>query len=392
VEEFDAIIIGAGAAGLICAAIAGQQGRRVLVIDHADQAGNKIRISGGGRCNFSNAKVSASNYISNNSHFCKSALSRYTPDDFISLLLAYGVKYEERKLGQLFCLGKADQVVEMLLSECKKGRVTIKLDCRIDQIVHNQDIYQVEGTKGKFGAPKLVVATGGLSLPKLGATNFAYKVAKQFEVAVVECQPALVPLTFSAYDLEFMSKLSGISMECQISCKGRVFNEQLLFTHRGLSGPAVLQISSYWQAGDSINIHLQPSVDIVEILRQSRVSRPKANLKSLLCEHYPRRFVEQLITDGLTNNKIGETTKESLEQISARTVNWQVNPASSEGYRSAEVTRGGVSTQMLSSKTMECKQKPGLYFIGECVDVTGWLGGYNFQWAWSSGWACGMAL
>jgi len=390
-SPYDVIIIGAGAAGLMCAQIAGQRGQRVLVLDHGEQAGAKILISGGGRCNFTNLEAGAERYLSGNPHFAKSALKRFTQHDFIAMVRRYGIAYHERKWGQLFCDDSAAQIVGMLLDECSAGQVQLRLGHRITGL-EKSDGFVVNTDHGDFAAPRLVLATGGLSIPKMGATGFAFDTARRFGLAVSETRAALVPLRFTDDDLRIMQGLTGISLEAVVSCGKRSFREALLFTHRGLSGPSILQISSYWREGDSISVNLLPDHHAAELLAERRTSRPKAELKTVMAELLPTRLAHALCEAYLPNPVMANLSNAVLTKAAALLNGWSLKPAGSEGYRTAEVTLGGVDTHGLSSKTMEARDVPGLYVVGEAVDVTGWLGGYNFQWAWSSGWCAGMAV
>ncbi|NOI83621.1 NAD(P)/FAD-dependent oxidoreductase [Vibrio tubiashii] len=393
-EKFDVVIIGAGAAGLMCAAEAGKRGRKVLVLDHAKKPGRKILIAGGGRCNFTNYDVSANNFLCQNPHFVKSALSQYTNWDFISMVSKHGIEFEERDHGQLFCVGdyNSKDIVKMLLAECDLPSVTQR---------YQQDVHHIEKTKAGFElhantsvieCESLVVATGGLSMPKLGATPFGYKVAEQFNLSVVPTTAGLVPFTLHKEDKEAFAELSGIAIPAEITAQdGTVFKEALLFTHRGLSGPSVLQISSFWKAGQKVTINLVPDVDVNELLQRSLEKHPNQSLKNTLAKVLPKRLVEVLIERKVfTDKPLKQFNANQLEAVTAQLENWQIAPNGTEGYRTAEVTLGGVDTNHLSSKTMECKQVKGLYFIGEVMDVTGWLGGYNFQWCWSSGFVAGQ--
>jgi predicted Rossmann fold flavoprotein len=379
--KFDVIIIGGGAAGLFCAIEAGKRGRKTLVIEHNSEVGRKILISGGGRCNFTNKSVSANNFVSNNSHFCKSALARYTPNDFVDLIKNHKIAYYEKTLGQLFCKESSRQIIEMLLDECKQAKVEIRVNCSVRNVSKGETFF-VETTNGVFEAKSLVIATGGLSFPKVGATDFGYKIARQYRLKIVEMKPSLVPLVFSNLQL---TKLAGVSVDSIVSVGKREFRENILFTHRGLSGPAVLQISNYWQKDKPVSINLLPSENALELFENNRDN--KQNLDNFLSRFLPNRVAETLFAH---NKPLNQTSKKELEKIAEKLNNWQVNFNETEGYHKAEVTIGGVDTNELSSQTMESKRVKGLYFIGEVVDVTGWLGGYNFQWAWSSGFACGQ--
>ena len=377
-SSFDVIIIGAGAAGLMCAITAGARGKRVLLLDHIAQAGAKILISGGGRCNFTNTGTSPQNFLSENPHFCRSALSRYTPSDFLALMAKHSIAWHEKTLGQLFCDGSAKQVVAVLLAECAAVNVVVKLATKVTDI-RKADGFTVVTTDETHTAPALVLATGGLSIPKMGATGFSYDVAKKFGLKVITPRAALVPLKAKPEELEFYKNLSGVSLPAIASCGAASFQESILFTHRGLSGPAILQISSYWREGQSISLDLAPGIDALKFLKERKHARPKAELKTILAELLPQRLAQALApTDVMT--------------LAALLKNWTLTPEASEGFAKAEVTAGGIDTDQFSSKTMEAKAVSGLYAIGEAVDVTGWLGGYNFQWAWASGWCAGQAV
>ncbi|MFU0922283.1 NAD(P)/FAD-dependent oxidoreductase [Kluyvera sichuanensis] len=393
-ERFDAIVVGAGAAGMFCAAMAGQAGRRVLLLDNGKKPGRKILMSGGGRCNFTNLYVEPAAYLSQNPHFCKSALARYTQWDFIDMVGKHGIAWHEKTLGQLFCDDSADQIVAMLVAECEKGNVTTRLRSEILCVTRDDEGYTLQLNGDEVSADKLVIASGGLSMPGLGATPFGYKVAEQFGLKVLPTRAGLVPFTLHKPMLEQLQVLSGVSVPSVITAQdGTVFRESLLFTHRGLSGPAVLQISSYWQAGEFVSINLLPDIDLADFLDVQRAEHPNQSLKNTLAMQLPKRLVECL-------QQLGQIPDVTLKQLNVREqqtlvdtlTDWRVQPNGTEGYRTAEVTLGGVDTNELSSRTMEAKKAPGLYFIGEVMDVTGWLGGYNFQWAWSSAWACAQAL
>jgi predicted Rossmann fold flavoprotein len=389
--DFDAIIIGAGAAGLMCALRGGQRGKKVLLLDHAKQVGPKILISGGGRCNFTNKNISADRFISNNPHFCLSALKSYTQNDFIGLVEKYKISYHEKTLGQLFCDGSARDIIAMLLAECAIGNVAIRLE-QIIKNISKTDLFEVQTQRDTFTAPALVLATGSLSIPKMGATNFTHKIAQQFGLPLTGMRAGLVPLTFAGKELELMQSLSGVSLQVIASCGKKSFREDMVFTHRGLSGPAILQISSYWQDGQTIALDLLPGTNVEEFLIERKKSRPKAELQTILGEVLPQRLAQALTMNYFTSATMASFTDKYLKTVADHLKNWQLKPSGTEGYAKAEVTLGGVDTNALSSKTMEAKDTPGLYIIGEAVDVTGWLGGYNFQWAWSSGWAAGSAL
>ncbi|MCF2474366.1 BaiN/RdsA family NAD(P)/FAD-dependent oxidoreductase [Citrobacter braakii] len=393
-ERFDTVIIGAGAAGMFCAAQAGQAGSRVLLIDNGKKPGRKILMSGGGRCNFTNLYVEPAAYLSQNPHFCKSALARYTQWDFIDLVGKHGIAWHEKTLGQLFCDDSAQQIVDMLVDECEKGNVTMRLRSEILSVERDGDDFILELNGMSVGTKKLVIASGGLSMPGLGATPFGYKIAEQFGLNVLPTRAGLVPFTLHKPLLEQLQVLSGVSVSSVITAEdGTVFRENLLFTHRGLSGPAVLQISSFWQPGEFVSINLLPDVDLASFLDDQRSAHPNQSLKNTLAMQLPKRLVECL-------QQLEQIPDVSLKQLNVRDqqtlvetlTEWRVQPNGTEGYRTAEVTLGGVDTNELSSRTMEARKVPGLYFIGEVMDVTGWLGGYNFQWAWSSAWACAQDL
>ncbi|CCN81205.1 putative flavoprotein, HI0933 family [Vibrio nigripulchritudo SFn27] len=391
-SEFDVIVIGAGAAGLMCAAEAGKRGRRVLVVDHAKKPGRKILISGGGRCNFTNYDVTANNFLCQNPHFVKSALSQYTNWDFISLVSKYGVDFEERDHGQLFCLDSAKDIVDVLLKECDQPNITQRYRADIHNIQKTDSGFSLHIDTDEMTCESLVVATGGLSMPKLGATPFGYQIAEQFGLDVISTTAGLVPFTLHKEDKEAFEPLSGVAVPSEITAEdGTMFKEALLFTHRGLSGPAVLQISSFWQAGQKVTINLVPEADVLDLLTASREKHPNQSLKNTLSKVLPKRLVETLIDrKELVDKPLKQFNDKELQAIETHLENWQILPNGTEGYRTAEVTLGGLNTDHLSSKTMECKNIQGLYFIGEVVDVTGWLGGYNFQWAWSSGFVAGQ--
>lgn len=391
-SSHDVIVIGAGAAGLMAAAIAGQRGRRVLVLDHNEKPGAKILISGGGRCNFTNRQANADRYISANPHFAKSALKRYSQTDFIELVTRYRIAFHERELGQLFCDETSAHIVNMLMDECGAGSVEVRCGVKVGD-VSGDGPYVVTSDAGDFSTRAVIVATGGLSIPKMGATAFAHHLAKRHGMGITEVRPALVPLTFTADDLAFMSRLTGIAVDAVVSCGKTRFTEAVLFTHRGLSGPAILQISSFWREGQEIVVNLKPGTDVSAFLVERKASRPKAEAKTVLSELLPARLAEGLVERAdLLDWKLADTPNKALGELGRMVNALTVKPAGTEGFRTAEVTLGGVDTQFLSSKTMEAKPRPGLYFIGEAVDVTGWLGGYNFQWAWSSGWVAGQSV
>ncbi|TKF36100.1 NAD(P)/FAD-dependent oxidoreductase [Vibrio kanaloae] len=390
--QHDVIIIGAGAAGLMCAASAGQRGRSVLVIDHGKRPGRKILISGGGRCNFTNYDVTANNYLSQNPHFCKSALSQYTNWDFLALIAKYNISFHEREHGQLFCDDSAKDIVNLLTSECEEtGNVQYKYQSEIISIERiDNNAFEVKTTQGTFKCESLVIATGGLSMPRLGATPFGWKIAEQFGLAVVPPQAALVPFTLDGRE-KGLTELTGTALPVRISCNNKEFLEALLFTHRGISGPSVLQISSYWNPGDSVTVDWLPETNALAFLEKAIAKNPIQELKTALSKLLPKRLVEYFIELNVFENKpLRQFNKKQIEDIALNLHNWKIKPNGTEGYRTAEATLGGVDTNELSSKTMECKSIKGLYFVGECMDVTGWLGGYNFQWAWSSGWVAGQ--
>jgi predicted Rossmann fold flavoprotein len=391
--QTDVLIIGASAAGLMCAIEAGKRGRRVIVLDHANKPGKKILMSGGGRCNFTNLNIDASNFISHNPHFCKSALSRYTQWDFIHMVDDYHIPYHEKRLGQLFCDNSARDILNMLLSECNKSGVEIHLDCVISKISCSENTsFSIDTKSGSFNASSLVIASGGLSIPKMCASPLGYQVAEQFGHHVWPTSPALVPFTLQPHDKTLLSDLSGVSVDSIVSNERISFRENILFTHRGLSGPAILQISSYWQAGETININLLPDYDVVDFLKSRQSLQPNSKLKTILADLLPKRLLPILLGQSLIEKPLQEISRSLFENIADQLQNWVVKPNGTEGYRTAEVTLGGVDCNELSSKTMESGKISGLYFIGEVVDVTGWLGGYNFQWAWSSGWCAGQAV
>jgi predicted Rossmann fold flavoprotein len=389
-SDYDAIILGAGGAGLMCAAVAGQRGRRVLLIDHAEQAGKKILISGGGRCNFTNLQAGPDRYLSANPHFAKSALRRYTAEDFLALVERYRIAWHEKTLGQLFCDGSARQIVNMLMEECARGAVRIALGQRIREVAHADGRFRVSYGNTSAAAPALVIATGGPSIPKMGATGFAYDLARQFGLKVVEPRPALVPLTLGGEETLFRS-LSGVATDVVARAGKTRFREAALFTHKGLSGPAILQISSYWRSGEPVGIDFLPDRPPDWLLAAKR-ARPRVHFRSLLGEALPDRLAETLAKRIGLWGELANAPDRKLEEIGRQLADWQFHPNGTEGFAKAEVTAGGISTAELSSQTMEARKVPGLYAIGEGVDVTGWLGGYNFQWAWASGWAAGQAL
>lgn len=385
--KVDVIVIGGGAAGLMCAFVAGGRGRRVVVLEHNERVGRKIEISGGGRCNFTNTGTAAGNFISRNPHFAKSALARYTPADFVALVRRHGIRFHEKKLGQLFCDESSQQIIRMLLAECDAAGVRVVTGCRVEG-VSKHELFQVKTSRGEFLAESVVVATGGLSIPKLGATDFGYRLARQFGLKVVQPEPALVPLTLAPRDLANFQNLSGVSVPAVVSCGGAEFAENVLVTHRGLSGPAVLQISSYWSRGQALSVDLLPGGDARALLERKRAAG--AELHTALAQHLPKRFAQVWAELFAPPRPLRAYADAEVERVAALLHDWRLRPAGTEGFQKAEVTRGGVSTDELSSKTLEARGLPGLYFIGEVVDVTGHLGGYNFQWAWASGHAAGQ--
>ena len=389
-EKYDVIIVGAGAAGMMSAIEAGKRGRKVLLVDHAKKIGEKIRISGGGRCNFTNIHTSPKKFISNNPKFVISALKQYTQNNFIDLIKKHNIKFHEKKLGQLFCDESAQQIIDMLLLECDTANVVLKKDTTIDDIDKQDDKYFIVVGEDKYFCQSLIIATGGLSIPKIGASKFGYDIAKKFNLKVVETLPALVPLTFSEKILAICKELTGLSVEAVVSFKKTFFEEGMLFTHRGLSGPSILQISSYWKLGDNIKVNLSPKFDVDKFLNDKKVSNPKQDINITVSEILPKRLAHIICNENNVSGNICELSKKVLNQLSNSINAWVINPTGSEGYRTAEVTLGGIDTEEISSKTMMSKKHSGLFFIGEVMDVTGHLGGYNFQWAWSSGYVAGQ--
>ncbi|NNB48311.1 NAD(P)/FAD-dependent oxidoreductase [Pseudomonas fragi] len=383
----DVVIIGAGAAGLMCALTAANRGRKVMLIDHANKAGKKILMSGGGRCNFTNMYTEPNNFLSQNPHFCKSALARYTQWDFIEMVAKHGVPYHEKKLGQLFCDNKSSDILEMLLDECKQAGVSLHLDTSVEQIEKTDNGYSLNTTLGPVDCQSLVVATGGLSIPTLGATGFGYQIAKQFDHTLLPTRAGLVPFTITDQLKEICTELSGTSVDCLVSCNDQSFRENILFTHRGLSGPAILQISSFWNPGDTVEINLLPDLDALSWLQTQQAERPNSELKTLLGEIFTKKMANLLAEHWFESKPMKQYTPAELAQVADKLACWKVVPAGTEGYRTAEVTLGGVDTREVSSKTMESLKSPGLYFVGEVLDVSGHLGGFNFQWAWASGYA-----
>ena len=389
-EKYDVIIVGAGAAGMMSAIEAGKRGRKVLLVDHSKKIGEKIRISGGGRCNFTNIHTEANKFISQNPKFVISALNQYTQNDFINLIKKHNIKFHEKKLGQLFCDESAQQIVDLLLLECENANVVLKKEIMITDIDKKEEQYFITTNSNQYYSDSLIIATGGLSIPKIGASNFGYEVAKKFNLDIIETLPALVPLTFSEKILGICKELTGLSVEAVVSFKKTFFEEGMLFTHRGLSGPSILQISSYWKLGDNININLTPKLNIFKSLQEKKKLKPKQDIGVIISEILPKRLAQIICKENEVSGNICELSIKKLKQLSDSINAWVINPTGSEGYRTAEVTLGGVNTNELSSKTMMVKKHPGLFFIGEVVDVTGHLGGYNFQWAWSSGFVAGQ--
>ena len=387
--ESDVIIVGGGAAGLMCALVAGQRGRRVHVVEHANRCGKKILMSGGGRCNFTNTGTTPANFLSANPHFCKSALARYTPADFIDMVNRHGIAWHEKELGQLFCDDSSKQIVAMLLEECRLGNVDIRTSCSIEKITRVDEGFELETTQGGMQAASLVIASGGLSIPSMGATGFGYEVAKQFGHALLPVRAGLVPLTLSGKHLEHYAELAGVALPVSARCGMARFDNAMLVTHRGLSGPSILQISSYWEPGKELLLDLLPGRDAPQWLLEQRILHPAAELKTILADALPKRFAQRLCDVFLDNTPMRQIDPPRLRDIGLRLQRWPIIASGTEGYRTAEVTLGGVDTQGLSSTTMQSKTVPGLYFVGEVVDVTGHLGGYNFQWAWASGRAAG---
>ncbi|RAK59052.1 aminoacetone oxidase family FAD-binding enzyme [Phenylobacterium hankyongense] len=391
-DQYDVVVIGAGAAGMMCAIEAGKRGRKVLVLDHAKAPGEKIRISGGGRCNFTNIHSAPENFISANPRFCISALRRYRPADFIALVDRHRIAWHEKTLGQLFCDDSARQIIDMLLAEMRAHGVQLRLQTTVDGVEKTDGGFRLSMGGPQVVAANLVIATGGKSIPKMGATGFGYDIARQFGLPVTETRPALAPLTFEVGLLERLKPLAGVAVDARVASGKRAFDEAMLFTHRGLSGPAVLQISSYWREGGEIEVDMAPGVDVFETLRRARAEHGRQAVATVLSQFVPRRLAQLIAdTEGATGN-VADAPDKLLRRIATAVNAWRVKPVGSEGYRTAEVTLGGVDTEALDSRTMAAKAVPGLYFIGEVVDVTGWLGGYNFQWAWASGWSAGQAV
>lgn len=391
-QFYNTIIIGAGAAGLMCAIQAGKRGRKVLLLDAAKNVGEKIRISGGGRCNFTNLNITADNFLSNNSAFCISALRRFSAQDFIALVEKYQIAYHEKTLGQLFCDGSSKQIIQMFVDECGKNNVEIILETAVQNIQKNADNFSLQTQYKNFECNSLVIATGGLSIPKMGATDFGYRIARQFGLKIIQPTPALVPLTLSDEMLEQTKVLSGVALEAVVVCGKRKFREGLLFTHKGLSGPVILQISSYWQKGDEIIINLAPQKDIFAWLCEEKQNKPKQEIHNILNPILPKSLVSFILSQVSVGGNLADLSHKKLQQIANQINHWKITPSGTEGFAKAEVTRGGVDTDEISSKTFEAKKVQNLYFIGEVLDVTGHLGGYNFQWAWASGYAAGLCV
>ena len=389
-EQFDVIIIGAGAAGLMCGIEAGKRGRRVLILDKANQAGKKILMSGGGRCNFTNLYTSPEQFISHNPHFCKSALKRYTQWDFIAMVERHKIAYFEKTLGQLFCQEKAKSIVEMLLTECAQAHVSLLFKQTIYHVEKNEKGFTIQANDKQYTCASLVVASGGLSIPTLGSSPFGYQIATQFGLHVYPTRPGLVPLTLHSHDKQRLETLTGIAVDTQITCHAQSFRENLLFTHRGLSGPAILQISSYWHPGDELSITIAPDIDIYAELLAAQQALPERHLKTQLETYIAKRAIEVFYPSDLLNMPLKQLNHKQLMTTAVTLQNWTIKPNATEGYRTAEVTLGGIDCNEVSSQNFEARKIPGLFFIGEVLDVTGWLGGYNFQWAWSSGWAAGQ--
>ena len=389
-KTHDVIIIGVGAAGLMCAIEAGKRGRSVLLLDHSKKVAEKIRISGGGRCNFTNIHTSPTNFLSQNKHFCKSALSGYTPQDFIALVEKHGIQYHEKTLGQQFCDDSAQNIIDMLLRECDDANVKISMQTIIDKVSYADDCYTVGTSKGRFISQSLVIATGGLSIPKIGATPFGYQIAEKFGLNIIKPRAGLVPLTFDVDITQRCRNLTGISVNASVRANKTQFTEGMLFTHRGLSGPSILQISSYWNEGDTIQINMALDHDVLDFLKTKKQQSPKQDIQKILAEILPKRICESILEEHEISGRIADLSGKKLDVLANHINNWTIKPCGTEGYRTAEVTLGGVNTNELSSKTFEAKKQENLFFIGEVIDVTGHLGGFNFQWAWASGFAAGQ--
>ena len=392
VESVDVLIVGGGAAGLMCAAVAAQRGRRVRVVEHANRVGKKILMSGGGRCNFTNLGTTAQNFLSANPHFCKSALARYTPADFVALVERHRIAYHEKERGQLFCDDSSKQIVRMLLDECAAASVRVETQCTVERVRKADEDFLIDTSLGRIAANALVVASGGLSIPSMGASGFGYELARQFGHRVLPTRAGLVPLTLSGKHQERLADLAGVAVPVEARCNGGAFRNAMLITHRGISGPAILQISSYWNPGDELRLDLLPDTDAFAWLREQQGERPAAEFRSVLADALPKRFAQRLCEYAFVSRPMRQYREAELREIAAQLKDWPLVASGTEGYRTAEVTLGGVDTDELSSSTMQSRRVAGLYFIGEVVDVTGWLGGYNFQWAWASAQACGNAL
>ncbi|MFC3323838.1 BaiN/RdsA family NAD(P)/FAD-dependent oxidoreductase [Mesorhizobium cantuariense] len=390
-QSYDVVIIGAGAAGMMCAVEAAKRGRSVLILDHAAMPGEKIRISGGGRCNFTNIHASPKNFLSGNPHFCISALSRYTQRNFVALVERHRIAYHEKTLGQLFCDGSARQIIDMLVSEMQGRGVELALSTSVEDVRKTEEGFELTLSTGTVTCQSVVVACGGKSIPKMGATGFGYELAERFGLAVVETRPALVPLTFDANTLERLAPLAGNAVDAEVACGKTRFSEAMLFTHRGISGPSILQISSYWREGDEIRIAMLPGVDVADLIRVAKRSNGRQAVQTVLANHLPKRLAQSITERTGIDGNLADLFDAQIKTVAAAVNDWRIKPAGSEGYRTAEVTLGGIDTNGLDQKTMQAKSVSGLFFIGEAVDVTGWLGGYNFQWAWSSGWVAGQA-
>lgn len=391
-QQVDVVVIGAGASGLMCAITAGYRGRSVVLLEHSNKAGRKILMSGGGRCNFTHMFSTPANFLSSNTHFCKSALSRYRPQDFVDMVDRHGIDYHEKTPGQLFCDISSKEILQMLLTEADWAGVQLEINCAIDAIEPQESGYRLTTALGSVSCESLVIATGGLSIPNGGATGFAYDLAERFGMAVTDRRAALVPFTLQPDLLTPLKELSGVAQPAKVSCNGMSFKEPILFTHRGISGPSVLQISSYWRPGSTVEIDLLPDIDLVETLKRQRTEHPRWSLERSLTEHMSKRAAQILCEIWGLSGELGQLSNERIDEIADAFKQWQVKPSGTEGYRTAEVTIGGIDTNEVSQKTFEAKKAPGLYFIGECLDVTGHLGGHNFQWAWASGFCCGEAV
>ncbi|MES2961648.1 MAG: NAD(P)/FAD-dependent oxidoreductase [Pseudomonadota bacterium] len=391
-KTYDIVIIGAGAAGLMCAAVAGKRGRKVLLVDHAKSVGDKIRISGGGRCNFTNLFTTPKNFISNNPHFCVSALQRFTQHDFIALVKKHEIAFHEKTLGQLFCDVSSKQIIEMLLKECAEGNVEIRLESKVEEIKKSENIFELKIKNEEINCESLVIATGGLSIPKMGATGFGYDVARQFGLKIIQTTPALVPFTLDEKTLKETVNLAGVSADAIVTCGKISFREAILFTHRGISGPAILQISSYWKHGDKITINLAPEIDVFVKIQEEKKSKPKQELPTFLATFLPKSLANYLAQKSGFSGNLADFSNQKLKEIANLVNAFELTPNGTEGYAKAEVTLGGINVDQISSKSFEVKLVPNLFFIGEVLDVTGWLGGFNFQWAWASGKAAGECV